>query len=244
MEKVLSITFIISAFNEETTIENSIKSILGAVNLFNNLDYEILIINDASFDNTRSICERLLSKYDKVKLFNHEKNLGLGLVFKTGVKLASKKFILLYAGDDEAGTEGILPLLYSLNEADILIPYPINNNIRGYFRSIISKLFVTLIRLISGINLNYYNGSVVHKKEIIEKYNLDTSGFGYQARLTIELIYDGYSFIQIPIKLNNNNDSQKKSYAFKLKNILSISKTIYYLLYLRIKCILKIQNTK
>ena len=77
-------------------IEKSILSILNQS--FQN--FEIIIVNDNSNDNTKDIILRLQSKYDRIKLINHSKNLG---VYKSRVDaiLSSRgKYILLMDPDD------------------------------------------------------------------------------------------------------------------------------------------------
>lgn len=71
-KKKYFVSFIVPAYNEEKTIEDTLKHILS-------IDYdltEIIVVNDCSTDNTRQIVERLMKKYKKIKLINNPKNLG------------------------------------------------------------------------------------------------------------------------------------------------------------------------
>lgn len=59
------ISIIIPTYNEENVIENNIKSILK--NDYKN--YEIIVIDDNSTDNTKKIVKKFVDKYDNIRLF-------------------------------------------------------------------------------------------------------------------------------------------------------------------------------
>jgi len=71
-KKQYSISIVVPAWNEEKTIENTVKEILKS-------DYpglkEVLVIDDGSTDNTLKIARELEKKYDKVKVYT-KKNEG------------------------------------------------------------------------------------------------------------------------------------------------------------------------
>lgn len=61
---------IIPAYNVENYVEKAIKSVLEQT--FKN--YELIIVNDASTDNTEKIVKRYEEEYDNVKLISHREN--------------------------------------------------------------------------------------------------------------------------------------------------------------------------
>jgi len=70
--KEYELTVITPAWNEEETIRGTIESI-------ENSDYpikELIIVNDASTDNTLKIAQELARKYSNIRIINNEKNLG------------------------------------------------------------------------------------------------------------------------------------------------------------------------
>ena len=56
----LSVSFIVPCFNEKGNIENTLNEILSSINELNIKFYEIIIIDDASTDDTFSKYERIL----------------------------------------------------------------------------------------------------------------------------------------------------------------------------------------
>ncbi len=89
-----TVSIIIPAYNEEGSIERTIKSAL-------NLDYpseklEIIIIDDGSKDNTYSIAKKLESK--KVRVFT-KKNGGKGSALNFGIKKAKGEIVISMDAD-------------------------------------------------------------------------------------------------------------------------------------------------
>ncbi len=89
------VTIIISTYNRVSVLK---RAVLSAVNQsYKNL--EILIVNDASTDNTAVVVNSIEDQ--RVKYICHEKNKGLASVRNTGIKNASGEFITFLDDDDE-----------------------------------------------------------------------------------------------------------------------------------------------
>lgn len=234
--KKKSITFVVPAYNEEKNLKNTVENIQKSV-LTGCDDYEIIIINDYSKDKTGAIAEELALKNPSVKVIHNKINMGLGYNYKKGVELATKKYTVMIPGDDETPLITISDIINEIGKADIIIPYPINQEVRKLIRRIISKLFTLIFNFLSGLKLKYYNGSVVHKNSIIKKHLPKTTGFAYQSEILINLLKEGYTYKEVGVKIKPTS----KTSAFKPKNIASVLKSIIELFWqFKIKNIIKI----
>lgn len=90
------ISVIMPAYNAEKYLEESIKSILNQT--FTN--FEFIIINDGSKDNTKKIIDIYKKKDKRIILLNNPKNLGLQVSLNRGLKLAKGKYIARMDSDD------------------------------------------------------------------------------------------------------------------------------------------------
>ncbi len=89
------ISIIIPAFNCEKTIQNTIESIrVSGIN-----DYEILIVDDGSTDNTAVICDGLSASNDDIRCV-HQKNAGASAARNTGLKNADGEYVFFFDSDD------------------------------------------------------------------------------------------------------------------------------------------------
>lgn len=103
------ISIIIPVYNAEKTIERAIKSIQNQ----NFSDFELLLINDGSHDNSRQIIELFANEDSRIKLYN-EKNSGVSSARNKGITHANGKYILFLDADDyyvENAFETIIPEL-------------------------------------------------------------------------------------------------------------------------------------
>ena len=85
---------VIPVFNKEKYINETILSVLNQT--YDN--YEIIIINDASTDNSLKIIEEVIS--DKAVIINNKNNLGLSASRNIGFEASSYKYIAFLDGDD------------------------------------------------------------------------------------------------------------------------------------------------
>lgn len=109
LKKNYSVSFIVPAYNEETTIAETVKHIFD-------IDYknikEVIVVNDCSKDNTKKIIEKLQKKYPKLILVNNEKNLGnAGRSKNAGLKFATGEIIAFVDADSYPSKDSMKKIL-------------------------------------------------------------------------------------------------------------------------------------
>lgn len=105
---MLFISVIIPVFNRKKYICRCIDSILKQTFT----DYEVIVVDDGSYDGTDKICDEYAQKFEKVKVV-HQKNGGVSKARNKGIALAEGKYITFIDSDDY-----ILPdYLQKINEA-------------------------------------------------------------------------------------------------------------------------------
>ena len=112
----MKLSIIIPAYNAEKYIKRCIESVL-----FPYKSYEIIIINDGSYDSTEKIIKNL--KSDKIKYYRNE-NHGVSYSRNYGIKKAKGEYIMFLDSDDyllENWKEEIMAILDNKNKYDIAI---------------------------------------------------------------------------------------------------------------------------
>lgn len=109
-------SIIITVYNCELFINDCIKSILNQS--FN--DFEIIIVNDCSTDNSLNIINTFNDC--RIKLINNDKNYGCGISRQIGINNSNGDYTLFLDGDDTI-TEDCLEVLYlnTINNPDVII---------------------------------------------------------------------------------------------------------------------------
>lgn len=111
------VSFIVPAYNEGKTIEDSIKHIFD-------IDYEyireVIVVNDCSTDNTREIIERLIKKYPKLKLINNPHNLGNAAGSQNvGLRQVKTEFVVVVDADSFPARDSIRKMIGFFNDPKV-----------------------------------------------------------------------------------------------------------------------------
>lgn len=85
------ITIMVPAHNEEVVIEDTIDYLMTKINYGN---YEVLVTDDGSTDETQAILARLQKKYPKLRVIRIDKNKGKAHAFDIGMAFAKGRLIL------------------------------------------------------------------------------------------------------------------------------------------------------
>ncbi len=151
----LSISIIIPAYNEEKRIKKTLQRIISYLNK-KKYDYEIIVVDDGSKDNTVKIAESFASK--RLRVLRNKGNLGKGGSVKNGMLAARKKYLLFSDADLSTPIEelekfdrlknkyDILIGSRALKDSDIKIKQPIHRILMGK----VFNLFVNII-VVSGL---------------------------------------------------------------------------------------------
>ncbi len=221
-----AISVIIPVYMEASNIKDAVNNVIWALNETKIDDYELLIIDclrpDDTHDGTPDIAMELAKNDSHIAVF-HNSYINLGTKYWMGVDKARFPHIILVPGDNELVKEALRDILMHIGEADILISYPVNTKVRSLARRILSKTYVSLINLSAGLNLRYYNGSCVHRTDILKKIEDRNDNLVYMAKLLVQLIKAGHSYKEIPIYLQ---ERKGKPSVLTVRNFLSVGRSI------------------
>ena len=114
------ISVIIPLYNTDKYIDQCLNSILNQ----RFQDYEVIVVDDCSTDNSMKIVENIMPKFNgRLKIFKHKKNSGgCAIPRNTGIKLARGKY-LAFMDSDDMFLDNALEVLYKAAEetnADVL----------------------------------------------------------------------------------------------------------------------------
>ncbi len=100
MENELKISFIIPAYNASGTIIRCLDSIYGL--LINESDFEVVVIDDCSTDNTVEMVKEYALQHPNLVLLCQPENHRQGAARNRGVAVAKGKYIVFVDSDDES----------------------------------------------------------------------------------------------------------------------------------------------
>lgn len=216
-----SISIIMPAYNEEATIEWSVRSVLEKLNEYR-FDYEIFIFDDASTDQTGKIADQLAAEYPNIMVFHNSKNMNLGFNFARGIKLASKTYAGLLPCHGLTAEKSFDSILPALEKAEVVVAYIANPEVRSFRRRVISWFNVKILNLFFGYGLRYYHMNF-YQTELLKKLPTSTNSYALMVELLVYAIHSGASFIEVPFFHRKRLAGRSK--AMRPKNIVNILKT-------------------
>lgn len=112
----MKISIVTTAYNIEAYIEKCLESLVGQTYE----DIEIIVVNDCSTDKTMEIVGKFND--ERIKVVNHEKNMGAGWARRTGIAAATGEYVITVDGDDWLSEDFIEKLVENAEEtgADIV----------------------------------------------------------------------------------------------------------------------------
>jgi dolichol-phosphate mannosyltransferase len=189
-------------------------------------DWELLLFDDGSTDRTGAIMEEVAAADPRhVRVTHNPTSRNLGGVYKQGIALARMEYVLMVPGDNENPGHALQAPFDAIGRADIVLPYPVNSDVRGFARHAVSRIYVGLLNRLFGLRVRYYNGTVIHRTANLKALSIKTSSFAYQAEILIKLLCAGKTFVEVPIRIEPPREG-RRSRAFRWKNMVQVGRTL------------------
>ncbi len=144
-----SLTLFFPCYNEALNVGKMIEE-SAQVGENYGVDYEVLVVDDGSRDNTAAIVEDWQKKNPKVRLIRHETNQGYGAAVRTGLKNAKKDLVFLTDGDNQFIIADIDKLFSKIDSCDVVTGFRIqrqdrwNRRLNGFLWTQLNKCLFRL----------------------------------------------------------------------------------------------------
>lgn len=222
----ISVTIFIPACNEEKNLEAAVAGARSALRGVAGRR-EILILDACSRDRTGEIADRIAAADPTVKVIHNREWAGLGANYLKGVEQATMEYFAMFPGDNENSWESLAEALALAGQADIIIPYTVNSEVRARHRRIISDAFVHLMNLLFNLRLRYYNGNAVYRTADLKNLEVKSRDFAYNAEILVKLLRTGRTYRELGIRIKPTG----KTAIFNPRNIVGVLRTIAALFY-------------
>ena len=165
--KNLQLSVFLPAYNEEENIKKTIFNIDRVLKEICQ-DYEILVVNDGSHDQTGQIVRNLSKENKKIRLINHSKNKGYGGAIKSGLYNVRYPWVAQMDSDGQFDFAEIKKLLAKKDKADLIIGYRIKRT-DNLYRQFMAKMLWLADFVLFGLNVKDVDcGFKLFKKKIID----------------------------------------------------------------------------
>ena len=224
------LSIIIPLRNESLNLQNLRDALTNEIK---NLNYEIILINDFSDDDTYEIGMKIAKEESRFKIFNNDIK-GLGSAINLGITMSSGNYIAIMMADLSDDVEDLNNYYKIIREKNLDAVFG-SRFIKGSIvknypkkKLILNRIFNLLVKFLFWSKYNdFTNAFKIYKKNSLEKCRPFVSeNFNIFLELPLKIISRGFNFEVVPIKWTTRKIGQSK---FKINEL--GSKYLFTLLY-------------
>ncbi len=214
------LTVVIPCYNEESTLEPCVKQVIQLAG--DDLSLELIIINDASSDDSLAIAQGLAERYSFIKVLNHEVNQGKGAALRTGFKHATGDFVVVQDADLEYDPMEIPGLLKPLIEdkADVVLGSRFlsggAHRVLYFWHSLGNKFLTLLSNMFTDLNLTDMETCYkVFKREVIQSIDIKENRFGFEPEIVAKIAQRRLRIFEMGISYYGRTYEEGKKIGWK-----------------------------
>lgn len=195
-----SISLVLPAYNEAENIEPMVAEAVPALE-GNAEDYEIVVVDDGSADDTAAVTKRVAEQNPRVRLVQHPVNKGFGAAVFSGFTNATKEWIFYTDADRQFVLGELEKFVPYMNEVDLIAGYRAPRR-DPFLRVLYGKGWSTLCTLLFGYTVRDVDcGFKLFRREIIEELapQIASRGATFSIEWLVRAKRAGYRFVELPV---------------------------------------------
>jgi glycosyltransferase involved in cell wall biosynthesis len=195
-----SISLVMPAYNEADNIEPMVAEATPALEA-NADDYEIIVVDDGSADETAAVTRRVMETHPHVRLVQHPVNRGFGAAVFSGFTSAEKDWIFYTDADRQFVLSELERFVPYLEEADLIAGYRAPRR-DPFLRVFYGKGWSALCTLVFGYTVRDVDcGFKLFRREIIQHLapQIASRGATFSIEWLVRAKRAGYRFVELPV---------------------------------------------
>ncbi len=215
------ISIVIPNFNDDSIIQVLYKRVKNAmIKDFPDLDWEMIMVDDGSSDQTFKYLQDLNKNDKRVKIVKFSRNFGHHVAITAGLDHASGDYVVMMDGDLQDRPEDIILLFNKLKDGyDVVYGVRINKQF-GFFKKFTSEIFNVIIKSMMTEKI-VINSTIfrIMTKQVVDSLR----EFRENNRYLVGLIgWVGFRHIGQPVTHGKRYSGQSK-YSFSKQFILALN---------------------
>jgi len=218
-----TLSLVIPCYNEERTIEACIEKVMG-ISQGENLSLEIIIVDDASTDDSWRILETINQKHKEIRIIRHEKNRGKGAALRTGFIHATGDFVGIQDADAEYNPREYLAMLEPLVDGRADVVYgsrylrPDTRRVLYYWHTWMNKTLTRISNMFTNLDITDMETCYkLFRREVIQKIapTLQEERFGFEPEVTAKVAQSDCRIYECAISYSPRTYEEGKKIGWK-----------------------------
>jgi glycosyltransferase involved in cell wall biosynthesis len=200
------LSVVMPAYNNGHVVEEAVSRVDAALKQMG-VDYELIVVDDGSVDDTRRKVADYANCNGHVKVVGYERNMGKGYAVKTGFQCATGRAVVFIDSDLDIDPEQILRYFKALNHGDIVIAskwHPQSSVEIPFIRRFFSHAFNVFVRLLTGVGLkDTQTGLKAVRRKALERVfsSLAVKRYAYDVELLALANLYGLRVVELPVNV-------------------------------------------
>jgi len=195
-----SISVVLPAYNEAENIEPMVTEAVPALEA-NAADWEIIVVDDGSADETAAVTRRISEREPRVRLVQHAVNQGFGSAVLTGFTSAEKDWIFYTDADRQFVLAELERFVPHMESADLIAGYRAPRR-DPFLRVFYGKGWSALCALLFGYTVRDVDcGFKLLRREIVHDLapKIQSRGATFSIEWLVRAKRAGYRFVELPV---------------------------------------------
>lgn len=225
----MSLSIIVPVYNEEKNIKKTIYKIDSILKKSDLKNYEIIVINDGSTDNTDQTLKQSKISFN---LIEHEQNRGYGASIKSGIQKSKYEVIAITDADGTYPIEKIPEMYENFKDYDMVVGSRTGKSVKIPFIRKPAKWFIgKLANYLAGFKIPDINSGLrlFKKEDALRFFKVLPNGFSFTTTITLAMLTNDMQIKYIPINyMKRKGKSKIRPIRDTLNFIQLIIRTVMY----------------
>ncbi len=200
MKQQIELSLAVPLYNEQECVQTDILELVKAFEK-RKINYELLLVNNGSKDDTGKLISALAKKYKRVRAIQLKKNLGFGGGINAGMRAGKGRYVGFTCSDGQVSPDDTLKVLNALKTRNLDVCKTRRTSRHdGWQRFVLSRGYNAIIAVLFLLPIADINGyPVIMKRDVYSAINLKAKNWMINVEILTKARKLGYKIGDVAV---------------------------------------------